>query len=114
MHFLGIIQVFTEIGTDNVLVPHLETKCRLSGNSFYPGIDIRAQHAGSVVVVFDNIRFSPDEFEPVLSPVPIQCRLDLDKTAGLRLHGSKGLERVLELVIKLGAVESVGTEVPGA
>ena len=25
MHFLGIIQVFTEIGTDNILVPHLET-----------------------------------------------------------------------------------------
>ena len=70
-HLLGIVSGLSEVGTEKVLVTDIRSEHRLSGNGFDPHIDIGTGDAGPVVVEQNRSRIVADEFEPVLSPVPI-------------------------------------------
>ena len=107
----GIGSFLAEVRADDPFVPGLGTEGRLSQPRIGPEVQVRAQDIGLVVIERIFFRSAAEQFEAVLSMVPVQGRGEMQGAFPFRLDGSEGLQRVLELVVEFGAVEGAGSEI---
>ena len=72
IHAPGLFQPFPQIGAHNPFMPCLGAEGRLSPSGFGPEIQVRSKNVGLVVIERIFVRCVAEQFEPVLSVVPVQ------------------------------------------